>query len=133
MTPWHHAESSVATFGGEAADYFALHAWFDDTKAYFPDFRHRALRHHSAGIIEAETVFGPRILNSAGRAVPVRLLGEQHVKEDCGFIPTVADWLSRISVQPWMRSVSKKSTRGSVVISPEDGDLAEEVPHESTT
>jgi hypothetical protein len=67
------------------------------------DARHRALRHHSQGIFEAERVFGVMITNSDGRQVPVRYIGEQHVKEDCGGrIPTVADWLMEITMKPWM-------------------------------
>ena len=33
---------------------------------------------------------------STGREVPVRFVGEQHVMEDLGRIPTVADWLGNI-------------------------------------
>jgi hypothetical protein len=41
------------------------------------------------------------------------LIGEQHVIEDLGIIPTVADWLRALGdlskVQPWMtRGVDKK-------------------------
>jgi hypothetical protein len=32
----------------------------------------------------------------------VRILGEQHVREDLGRIPTAADWLREIKAQPWM-------------------------------
>ncbi|MBX3282373.1 MAG: hypothetical protein KF756_07850 [Acidobacteria bacterium] len=98
-----HAESSVRKFGGCTEDYQAIHDWFDATKEMFADFRHRALRHHSQGIFEAERVFGTTITNSDGKAVPVRLIGEMHVKEDCGGrIPTVADWMSQIVPKPWM-------------------------------
>ena len=45
-----HAQSSVRHWGGQVEDYIKIHEWFDDTKAYFPDFRHRALKHHSLGI-----------------------------------------------------------------------------------
>jgi len=41
-------------------------------------------------------------LNLEGNAVPVRYLGEQHVKEDLGRIPTAQDWLSEIRPQRWM-------------------------------
>jgi hypothetical protein len=35
--------------------------------------------------------------------VPVRYIGEQHVQEDCGGrIPSVCEWLSLITPQPWM-------------------------------
>ncbi len=52
--PLRHAESSVRKFGGEPEDYLAIHRWFDESKAYFPDFRHRALYPHTAGIFFAE-------------------------------------------------------------------------------
>jgi hypothetical protein len=35
----------------------------------------------------AERQFGVTITTSTGRVVPVRVIGEQHVMEDCGFIP----------------------------------------------
>ena len=56
----------------------------------------------------AERFFGTVITNSDDRDVPVRFIGEQHVTEDCGFIPTVADWLIHIKAQPWMKRVGKK-------------------------
>ena len=34
--------------------------------------------------------------------VPVRYVGEQHVKEDLGRIPTAQDWLMQIKPQRWM-------------------------------
>ncbi|MEM1298077.1 MAG: hypothetical protein AAGH68_02270 [Pseudomonadota bacterium] len=101
--PLHHAESTQRRHGGRVDDYIDLHSWFDASKAYLADFRHRALRHHAQGIFEAETVFGKVIINSDGRRVPVRVIGEQHVKEDCGGrIPCLSDWLARITPAPWM-------------------------------
>lgn len=50
----------------------------------------------------AETLFGQTITLSTGRIVPVRLIGEQHVQEDLGFIPSFADWIKTIQPQPWM-------------------------------
>jgi len=50
--------------------------------------------------------------NGSGRQVPVKLIAEQHVMEDCGFIPTVQDWLAPIKNKPvdWMLKVQKKTT-----------------------
>ena len=42
---------------------------------------------HAEGVFMLETVFGETIANTAGRFVPVRLIGEQHVLEDLGTIP----------------------------------------------
>ena len=99
---FHHAQSSARKFGGQPEDYQPIHDWFDATKECFADFRHRALRHHSQGIFEAERQFGHAITNSDGRRVPVRLIAEQHVREDCGRIPSVQDWLSRLMPEAWM-------------------------------
>ena len=106
--PYHHALSSVKKWGGKPEDYEPIHSWFDESKQHFADFRHRALRHHSEGIFMAEHFFGKTITNSDGRVVPVRFIGEQHVMEDCGRIPTVADWLKNIHAEPWMKRVGKK-------------------------
>jgi len=101
--PYHHALSSVQKWGGRVEDYQPIHDWFDESKAHMADFRHRALRHHSEGIFMAEKIFGTTITNSNGRVVPVRYIGEQHVKEDLGLIPTVAEWLMCIKPEhSWM-------------------------------
>jgi len=101
--PLHHAESSARKFGGVPSDYQAVHDWFDASKEHLALFTHRALRHHALGLFEAERVFGLTLTNSAGREIPVRWIGEQHVREDCqGRIPSMADWLRRIQPEPWM-------------------------------
>lgn len=106
-TPYHHSISSVKQFGGEVDDYIDIHHWFDESKAHHGDFRHRALRHHTQGIFECEKVFGKTITNSKGRVVPTRLIGEQHVREDMGYIPSVSDWLKHLQPQPWMNKPLK--------------------------
>ena len=100
--PLKHAQSSARKFGGRAEDYLPIHNWFDESKAFLSDFRHRALRHHAEGIFLLEKLFGVAIVNSDGKQVPVRYVGEQHVKEDLGRIPTAQDWLSQIKPQRWM-------------------------------
>jgi hypothetical protein len=105
--PHDHAVSSAKLFGGLASDYIQIHNWFDATKESYADFRHRALRHHAEGIFECERVFGITLTNSDGKQVPVRYVGEQHVMEDCGRIPSVADWLCKIHPEPWMTRGTK--------------------------
>lgn len=100
--PLKHAESTARTWGGKPEDYLPIHNWFDESKAFMADIRHRAMRHHAEGIFMCERIFGVTITNSDGKAVPVRYIGEQHVKEDLGRIPSVNDWLSRIIPEPWM-------------------------------
>ena len=100
--PFEHAQSSARKFGGKPDDYLTIHRWFDESKAYFADFRHRALRHHTEGIFLAERIFGVVVCNSDGAPVPVRYIGDQHVREDLGRIPTAQDWLVRVRPERWM-------------------------------
>ena len=104
----HHALSSVKKFGGEVQDYLPIHEWFDSTKGHVPDFRHRALRHHSEGIVLCIEVNGRSITNAIGQLIPTRWVAEQHVHEDFGFIPTAADWCRCISAQPWMSKGARR-------------------------
>jgi Domain of unknown function (DUF6915) len=82
--PLQHAQSGAKKFGGRVEDYLAIHNRFDESKVFFADFRHRALRHHAEGIFLCEKLFGVTITNSDGNQVPVRYVGEQHVKENLG-------------------------------------------------
>ena len=98
---YHHAMSSARKWGGTPEDYLPVHNWFDGSKAIMCDFRHRALRHHAEGIDAAIKLFGPT-LTIGERLVPVRWIGEQHVREDFGHIPSFVDWARCIKPQPWM-------------------------------
>lgn len=101
-TPLLHARSSVRKYGGEIKDYIAIHRWFDSTKGNMPMFKHRAVLHNSFGMLLAEQVFGDYVTNSEDKMVEVRQIAYDHIYEDCGFIPTVEDWMKHIQVQPWM-------------------------------
>jgi hypothetical protein len=103
-----HAKNSARKFGGKPEDYLAIHHWFDDSKAYMADMRHRALKHHSAGIFECEKIFGKSFINSDNKTVYTRYVGEQHVVEDLGFIPSVEDWFETMEMQEWMMARDKK-------------------------
>ena len=102
MNPYHHALSSVARYGGKVEDYIKIHHWFDDSKRSTINPVHRALKHHSEGIFMCEEFFGHTIRNSSGRVVPIRYIGEDHVKEDLGFIPSMMDWYKNIKLEKWM-------------------------------
>lgn len=96
--PLQHCKSSVKKFGGQISDYEAIHNWFDETKAWIGHSKHRMFRHHSEGIFECEKVFGASFINSDGKTVYTRYVGEQHVKEDCNnYIPTAKEWVDMIS------------------------------------
>lgn len=102
MHPLHHALSSQKKWGGHFSEYLPIHEWFDQTKAHYPDMRHRALRHHAEGIFWCEEKFGTYLTNSEGRMVPVRAIGEQHCLEDLGWIPTIKDYLDNMNTAGWM-------------------------------
>ena len=114
----YHALSSVRKWGGSARDYLHLHQWFDKSKEIIADPRHRALRHHAEGIFMLESLFGTTIVNSSGREVPIRLIGEQHVIEDLGYIPSFADWARLIEPRAWMMRGQPK------LLDPEEAEAA---------
>lgn len=105
MNSHYHARISAKKHGGAPEDYQALHDFLDSSKACLGDVRHRALLHSTFGIFIAEQVFGTT-LGSTG--VPTRLLAEEHVLDDLGFIPTVEHWLGEMPVQVWMGGTAKK-------------------------
>lgn len=103
MKPIIHARNSVKRYGGVVEDYLPIHNWFDSTKSAYADFGHRAILHNTFGIFLAEQLFGVTIVNSDGKTLSVRDIGEDHVKEDCaGRIPTLKDWLGKLEPEAWM-------------------------------
>lgn len=112
---WHHAVSSARKFGGKPEMYLEIHQWFDNTKSAYADSRHRAIKHHSHGIFWCEERFGPTITvtldDGRVKQVPTRLVGEQHVIEDCGFIPTIENWLDELPRKEWMIRGAKPLSR----------------------
>lgn len=103
--PYIHALSSQRRWGGEPEDYMEIHNLMDRSKGTIADSRHRALTHNAWFISEIlERIFGVNIVNSAGRKVSVRDIGEQHVMEDYAnrFIPSAQDFLEGIPMQEWM-------------------------------
>lgn len=97
----HHAKASASRFGGSPSDYLPIHEWLDQSRSHYGDFRHRALLHHTLGVHLAVERFGD-VVRADGKDVPVRLVVEQHIHEDLGWIPTPSDWLQNLSVHEWM-------------------------------
>lgn len=108
MKPLQHAKVSVRKYGGKVEDYLPLHNFFDQTKAALPDVRHRAILHSALGIFLLEQVHGTYITNSDGAEVSVRSVGEDHVLQDLGFIPTVERWLAKLPFEPWMGGAERQ-------------------------
>lgn len=105
--PWHHALSSVKQFGGITEDYLHLHHWMDETKMFFADFRHRALRHHVEGVSLGATLFGELLTNTDGCVVLVRDVLTQHLHEDCGQLVHASDWLECMKSPSWFNGLRK--------------------------
>ena len=92
--PYHHALSSVKKWGGTVDDFIAVHAWFSIRAR-------RSLLTSGTGRFATmprasswpRRSFGPTLTLSTGRVIPTRWVGEQHVKEDLGFIPSFSDWV----------------------------------------
>jgi hypothetical protein len=102
MKPYVHAQMSVKKHGGEIGDYMEIHEWFDQTKAHVPDMRHRLFLHNSFGIYLCQQVFGFTMKNSDGRVVSIRDIGEEHVLQDLGFIPTLDRCLATLPMHDWL-------------------------------
>ena len=111
MKPYLHGKVSVKKWGGKEADYQKIHDWFDQTKAHFPDMRHRAILHSSFGIYLCEQMFGINITNSDGREVSVRDIAEQHVIDDMGRIPTMQDYLEGMPFYSWLGGKKKEKVK----------------------
>lgn len=118
MTPWKHAEASAQKWGGQPSDYIALHDWFDETKQHTGNWTHRALRHHSAGVQWAIERFGHVIINTNGQSIPTKVIAEQHIEEDCAFVPTPSNWLVSLleSPKPWMMGTTKKTISNTLTV-----------------
>ena len=106
--PWHHAVSSQKKHGGVPEDYLEIHDFFDSSKSTLASWQHRAMLHNSFGIYLAERIFGATITTSHGKQVPVRVIAEQHIREDLGWIPTVHDWFQHLDHQDWMTKGVKR-------------------------
>ena len=117
--PYIHAQSSVRKFGGQPQDYEPIHSFMDCSKGAIADNRHRALTHNSwflnnilervkfanSGPETSDHRF-PTIINSDGRTVSVRDIGEQHCLEDFAnkFIPSAQDYLAEMEFKSWMQN-----------------------------
>jgi hypothetical protein len=125
MKPYLHARISAKKFGGIPEDYIEIHDWFDSTKAHIPDARHRLVLHNAYGIFLCEQVFGeivqmpngtfkraPYITISTGKKVSVRDIAEQHVIDDLGCIPTLADCFDQAELsEEYAGNVKRRAVR----------------------
>lgn len=106
-----HSRLSAKRWGGEAADYYAIHDFIDSTKVLCSDNRHRIL-HTMWGIKQVVIpMFGSSLVNSEGRLVDVKDMCERdHLLVDFGnkFIPTLADFVRAIQepkIPDWQKKL----------------------------
>lgn len=73
--------------------------------------RHRIILHNSFGIYLAEQLFGVILVNSDGKTVSVRDIGEDHVLEDLGTIPTLQDMLKETPMNDLVGALGRKKLK----------------------
>lgn len=109
MNSYYHAVIAAKKHGGMPEDYQPLYDFIDSSKASLGDVRHRAILHSTFGIFICEKVFGHTITNAEGKNIPTRILAEEHIMDDLGFIPTVEHWLGELPIRKWMGGSVKKT------------------------
>ena len=95
-------QHSAVHFGGEWTDYLPVHRFLDWPRDHLPDGRHRRVLHNSWGIALAVDILG-EVLPLLGRApVSVRQVAEEHIRYECGDVPTMEASLAGIRLERWM-------------------------------
>lgn len=110
-SPYKHALNSVQKWGGKYEDYLPIHEFLDSTKLHLTTWQHRAILHNTFGVGLCEQLFGPFIVNSDGKEIETRYIAIQHITEDCGFVPTIKDWVNDIPVKNFALNIKKDEKR----------------------
>jgi hypothetical protein len=63
---------------------------------------------------------------TGGKQVPIRLVAEQHIIEDCGFVPSVEDYLQAVPREKW---ITRGAMRLSAVLADPDAAPPALAPH----
>lgn len=113
MNSWNHSVSAARRWGGSPADYIDIHEFIDSSKKIIGDVRHRSIYHHTLGVWLCQQVFGrileiPRADGQGTKQVPVRLVAEQHILEDLGWLPSPADYINGMPIAAWMSGSKRK-------------------------
>jgi hypothetical protein len=95
-----------------------IHRWLDQCKADLADIRHRDPAQR-LGHNLAIDVFGDFITNSANHRVFVKEIGEQHVVEDLGFIPSLNECLAGLKLEAWMGGLRSSTSSRHASAAPE--------------
>lgn len=95
--PWYHAIMAARKYGGVPEDYLPLETWMDFTKSHIADCRHRLFLHNAWGLFVAERIHGATLTRASdSKALPLRPLLEDHILQDFGKIPTLAQCLAQL-------------------------------------
>ena len=111
MNSWNHAVSAARKWGGEPEHYVEIEEFIDSSKAILGDVRHRSMYHHTVGVWLCQRIFGRTLTIPKGNGdveVPVRLIAERHVIEDLGWLPSPADYIKGMPIEPWMSGSRRK-------------------------
>jgi primase-polymerase (primpol)-like protein len=107
-SPYKHALNSVQKWGGKLEAYLPIHEFLDSTKLHLATWQHRAILHNTFGVGICEQIFGNVIDNGEGRLVEVRYIAIKHIEEDCGFVPTVKEWLHDLKPKKFAINLKKE-------------------------
>ncbi len=102
-----HDLCCVKKWGGKPDDYAKINALMDNSKCAVPDNRHRVVWHNSyACTVILPLIFGDEIVNSDGRHIPVKDIGEYHCLCDFGgkFVPSLQDYVENMSSASWINN-----------------------------
>lgn len=98
MKPFLHAQISAKLFGGHWRDTLPIHDLLDSSKAAHPTMRHRAVLHSELGVSITRSIFDGRYRSFSSVAPDAEFIAIQHIEDDLGRVPTVADWAECLRV-----------------------------------
>jgi hypothetical protein len=109
-----HARSAAKKWGGTWENYIEIEEFIDSSKEVIGDVRHRSMYHHTMGVWLCQRIFGrvitvpkkPPAVNFVD--IPVRLIAEQHILEDLGWLPSPADYIDGMPIKAWMSGSQRK-------------------------
>ena len=98
MKPFQHAQISAKLSGGHWKDTLPIHDLLDSSKAAHPTMRHRAVLHSELGVSITRSIFDDSQCSFSGVAFDAEFIAMQHIEDDLGRVPTVADWAECLRV-----------------------------------
>jgi hypothetical protein len=101
VNSFYHAQSCARKWGGEPQDYLKVHEFIDSSKKIIGDVRHRSVYHHTLGVWLCQEIFGTT-LTVGRKQIPVREIAERHIIEDLGWLPSPANYIKGMPIEPWM-------------------------------